>query len=207
MEKTAAAKRLGTEKNISVGEAKRRLDTNLFLDEIPKWEPGRPHCSFLFQRMFAQTEVTGWKEYDWGICRGHQQPLPERDIQAKIPAMELLTPESTWEEIMTLYYQVYHLKRNLEEVPCSKDIAEETHLEILEMLKAHLQHRQGPAQPEGLGWSTRTTRMPAQADFHAQMQVTCDHFGHFRDRQQESQEEALRVVSDAHCLALAWQPW
>ena len=117
--------------------------------------------------------------------------------------MELLTPKSTWEVIMALYYQVYQLKRNLGEVPCSKDIAEETHLEILEMLKACLQCRWGPTQPEGLRQFTTTTRTPAQVDFYTQMQMTCNHFGHFQDRQQESQMEILRVVRDDHCWALA----
>ena len=120
--------------------------------------------------------------------------------------MELLTHESTWEEIMALYHQVYQLKRNLGEVPCSEDTAEETDIEILEMLKACLWHRWGPAQPEelrGRSVGTRTTRMPAQVEFHAQTQATCDHLGHFQDRQQESREEALRVARDAHCWALA----
>ena len=83
---------------------------------------------------------------------------------------------------MGIYHQVYQLKRN-PEVPCSPDTAEETHIEILEMpLKKCLWHRWGPAQPEepgGRSASTRTTRMPAQAELHAQMQVTYDHFGHF----------------------------
>ena len=82
---------------------------------------------------------------------------------------------------MASYHQVYQLKRN-PEVPCSKDTAEETLIEILEMLKACLQHRWGPTQleePRGRSVGTRTTRTPAQAEFHIQTQVTCDHFGHF----------------------------
>ena len=72
------------------------------------------------------------KEYDHGIHWGHQQPSPERDVQVEVPAMELLTHESTWKEIMPLYHQAYQLKRNLGEVPCSQDTAEETHIEILD---------------------------------------------------------------------------
>ena len=74
------------------------------------------------------------------------------------------------------------------------------------MLKACCQHRWGPALPEeqrGRSVGIRTTRMPAQVEFHGQTQVTCDHFGHFQDRQQESQEEAQRVARDAHHQALA----
>ena len=63
-EKTAAAKRLGAEKNISVREMERRLDAKLFLDEICKWEPSGCHCPLLFQRMFTHAEASGQKEYD-----------------------------------------------------------------------------------------------------------------------------------------------
>ena len=132
------------------------------------------------------------------------QPLPERDIWVEVPAIKLITSDKiTWEEIMGLYHQVYQLKRSPGEVPCSEEIAEEICIEILEMLKEHLQHREGPAtQPEEeLRW--RTSRMPVQAEFHDQMQVTYDHFGHFRSMQQESWEEALRVARDAHCLLAA----
>ena len=74
--------------------------------------------------------------------------MSERDIQVEVPAIELLTHKTIWEEIMGIYHQVYQLKRNPREVPCSQDMEEETHIEILEMLKEHLWHRWGPTQPE-----------------------------------------------------------
>ena len=30
----------------------RQLDAKLFLDEIPKWEPGGLHCLLLYKKMF-----------------------------------------------------------------------------------------------------------------------------------------------------------
>ena len=148
MEKTTIAKRLGAEKGISVREVERRLDANLFLDEIPRCEPGGPHHLYLYQRMFTHTEAAREKEYDHGIYWGHWQPLPERDVQAEVPTMELLTHGTTWEEILGLYHQVYQLKRNPREVPWSQDMTEEICLEILEMLKEHLWHSWDPALPE-----------------------------------------------------------
>ena len=50
---------------------------------------------------------------------------------------------------------------------------------------------------------TRTSRMPAQAKFHAWMQVAYDHLGHFWNRQKDLQEEALRVAKDTHHWVLA----
>ena len=195
------SKNLGAEKGISVQEAERRLDAKLFLDEIPKWEPHRPHHLFLFQRMFTHAEATGLKEYHNGICRGHQQPSLKRDLWAEASAMEMQILETTHEEVMALYQEVYQLKRNPGEVPCLEDTTEEIQIEILEMLKEHLLHRWGPTQPEETRWITH--RMPAEVEFYAQMQVTYNHFSHFWDWQQESWEEALRVVREAHCWVLA----
>ena len=62
--------------------------------------------------------------------------------------MGLLTPQTTHEEILVLYQEVYQLKRDPGEVQCSEDIAEETHAEILEVLRECLWHRQGTIQPE-----------------------------------------------------------
>ena len=93
-------------------------------------------------------KVAGLKEYYCGICWGHQQPSPERSLQVEASAMGLLTPEMTLKEILVLYQEVYQLKRDPGEVQCSADAAEEAHIEILEVLKACLWHRQGSSQPE-----------------------------------------------------------
>ena len=62
--------------------------------------------------------------------------------------MGLLTPQTTHEGILAMYQEVYQLKRDPREVHCSEDIVEETHAEILEVLRECLWCRQGPAQPE-----------------------------------------------------------
>ena len=110
------------------------------------------------------------KEYDHRICWGYWQPSPERDLWEEIPAIELLTHETTQEEIMGIYHQVYQLKRKPREEPCSQDMAEETCIETLEMLKECLWHRWGlPSQrswgeglqaPEPLGCLLRWNSMP-----------------------------------------------
>ena len=132
--------------------------------------------------MFAHAEAARQKEYDHRICWGCQQPLLERDLQVELSTMELITQETTQEEIMALYHQVYQLKRNPREVPCSEDTKEEICLEILETLKEHLQCRQGSAQLERES-RQRTSRMPAQAEFHTQVQAAYDCFSHHCDWQ------------------------
>ena len=112
--------------------------------------------------------------------------------------MGLLTPQTMNEEILALYQEVYQLKRAPGEVQCSDNMAEETHIEILEALW----HRWGPTQLER-EIRRDTPRMPAQVEFHTQVQATYDYFGCHCRRQQESQEEALQLVRDYHHQALA----
>ena len=53
------AKKVGEEKGISVCKAERKLDVNLFLDKLPRWEPGGFHHMYLYQRMFAHVKAAG----------------------------------------------------------------------------------------------------------------------------------------------------
>ena len=89
--------------------------------------------------MFADARAVRLMEYHQGICWGHWQPSPDRSPQAEVPAMGLLTPQTTHEEILVLYQEVYQFKRDPGEVQCSEDIVEETHAEILEVLRECLQ--------------------------------------------------------------------
>ena len=54
---------MGSRKEYFCLEVERWLDAQLFLDEIPKWQPGRAHHSLLYQKMFAHMKAVGQKEY------------------------------------------------------------------------------------------------------------------------------------------------
>ena len=127
--------------------------------------------------MLEHVRAAGLREYHCGVQWGHWQPSPERNPQAGVSAMGLLTPEMTLEEILVLYQEVYQLKRDPGEVQCSADAAEEAHIEILEVLKACLWHRQGSSQLEEPRW---TPRMQAEAKYYDQTWVTCDYFSFFQ---------------------------
>ena len=79
-------------------------------------------------------------------------------------------------------------------------MAEQTCQETLDSLRECLHCRWDSTQPEE---PRQTTRMPAAAEYHTQTQAISEHFCCYQDHQQESREEALRVVRDAHCQALA----
>ena len=78
---------------------------------------------------------------------------------------------------------------------------EKIHQEIFASLKEHLWHRWGPTQPEEQEQgSAGTSGSDPQSDFQWRMQVTYDYF---RNRQQESCKEALRVARDSYHQVLA----
>ena len=146
--------------------------------------------------------MAGLKEYHWGICWGHWQPSLERSLQGEVSTMGPLTSQTTHNEILALYQEVYQLKRDPGEVQCSENTVEETQIKILEILEECLQSRWGPTQPEReTRWDT--FMMPAQVEYHAQAQATYDYFGCHHRIQQESHEEALWIARDYHHQALA----
>ena len=188
---------------ISVREAERCINADLFLDEYPRWESGGPHYPYILQQMFAHIETAGQKEHDCAICWGCQQPLPEWDASVETPTVELVGYKTTQEEIRALYNEVYQLKRAPRMVPCDPEMEKEIYQQSLDLLKECLQHRWGPAQSKEPRWgpiSTRAPRIPAQVDFHAKTQ---DAYDLFQNRHHESCKKALRVAWDAHHQVLA----
>ena len=107
MSKTTTAKKLVQKTGISVWEAERQLNADIFLDEYPRWEPHRSHCPFLLHCMVAHAAAMGQKKQDQAIHQGHQQSLPRQDLSVESSAIELFGPKSTREEIRGVYNEVY----------------------------------------------------------------------------------------------------
>ena len=172
---TTMVKKLVRYTDASVREAERWLNTYLFLDEIPQWDSGRPHCPYLLQRMFTQTENAGHREYDHVRWRGCPQLASEQDASQKTPAVDLVGYKTTQEEIFNLYQEVYQLKRTPGPVPGNPEVAEKICQEILDSLEEHLQCRQGTSYLEET--SRHRSRTSAQNEFHTQMKAAYDHLG------------------------------
>ena len=60
----AATKRQAQEEGISVWEVDHSLDSELFLDEYPRWRADGPQCPYILQQMFAHAEEVGQKEQE-----------------------------------------------------------------------------------------------------------------------------------------------
>ena len=57
--------------------------------------------------MFLDATTTGQSEYNHGICQGRWEPSEEWDLGVELSAMELISPESTREEIAEICCKVY----------------------------------------------------------------------------------------------------
>ena len=62
---------------------------------------------------------------EWIICQGHQQNLPQLNPEVGIPAIQLVGLESTKEELLELYLEVYKLHRLAGSPPGELAILEE----------------------------------------------------------------------------------
>ena len=113
-------RRLVEENGISVRQAKRLLDTYVYLEEHHWWAPSGLHCQFLLQRMFLHAVAMGWKEYDSAICWGQWELSPEQDLDVEPYAIELICPTLTREGITEIYQDVYQLWRSPGELPAMK---------------------------------------------------------------------------------------
>ena len=146
---TTATKKLAQETGISVRQAERCLDANVFLDECLRWAPLRTHHPFIMHEMFAHVEVTGQREHDWAICLGWWQPSPKWDLGVESSTMDLISLGTPWDEISVIYNEVYQLQRLPRRSLCNGETEEQVCQEILDSIKECLWHRQGPMQLEG----------------------------------------------------------
>ena len=94
-----------------VREAERIMDVELFLEGQTKWEEDSPPWLVMLYEMFKHAANEGWKEAEHTVCRGHWQGLPKLDLEADLSAIQLVGPETSKEEIVSLYLKVYKQQR------------------------------------------------------------------------------------------------
>ena len=75
--------------------------------------------------MFQHATNEGWKEAEWIICQGHWQNLPWLNPEAGVPAVQLVGPETSKEELLELYLEVYKFHRLPGSPPAEPAILEE----------------------------------------------------------------------------------
>ena len=99
-------------------EADQRIDTELFLNEYPRWELGALHQSVILYEMFLHAAKLGWKEAERLICCGCQSSMSRPDLEADQSAMELVGYQTSCKGIWDIYHSVYLLRRSPGLPPC-----------------------------------------------------------------------------------------
>ena len=106
-DKALATKGQAAKEDLSVSEAERVMDVELFLEGQAKWEVDSPHCLMMLYEMFHHTTDQGQKEAEQEVCWGHQKELQKLDPEADLSAIQLVSPHTSKEELWSLYLKVY----------------------------------------------------------------------------------------------------
>ena len=186
-------------KNISVREAERELETEVYLEEQKWWLPGRLHHEYLCHQMFVPVVTMGQKECDWAIHCGWREQSSPWSLHRKATAMESINPNLTCEEIQGLYQEVYQLQRLPGGSHCEGTMEEWLWEEILASITECLWLGM-PLENEGEHPSSTPPQRDSQTEYHNSIHRTHKSLA---ARKWGQDDEMLAFSRDAHCKALA----
>ena len=106
-DKAIATKGWAAKEGLSVWEAERVMDVELFIEVQAKWGADSPHHLMMLYEMFCHTTDEGQKEAEQMVCWGHWKELPKQDPEADLSAIQLVSPHASKEELQSLYLEVY----------------------------------------------------------------------------------------------------
>ena len=136
-------------KGLSVQEAERVMDVELFLQGQAKWEADSPHCLMMLYEMFHHMADQGWKEVEWMVGQGHPKELPKLDPEADLSAIQLVSPHTSKEELQSLYLKVYKQQRFPGSPPGEPELMEEVVSSLMTAKGGnkggHQRQQQGPS--------------------------------------------------------------
>ena len=152
--------------------------------------------------MFHQATATSKSKHDHAICQGRWEPSVEQDVEREPMAMELIWPDSSWEDIVDLYHDVYQLGSLLGKICCDEEMEVCICQEVMDSVKEYLWCKQLSTLPGvDLRWSpVDIPRLDPQAKFDAR---NCTTYDRFMGIKQDYCKEALAMARDAHWWALA----
>ena len=185
-EKFQVAKLWATDEQKPVREMERIMDVELFLGLQDQWVEDSPHCLVILYEMFRQAAVEGGKEAEWIVCQGCWQNMPQLNPVVGIPAIQLVGPEMTKEELLEIYLEVYKLHRLPGSPPGEPAILKE----VLSSLPDHQGCEEGKAPA-------------ATAQPHSEGPHSSRSSAPHRRRNNDSVEQSLVTVCMAHQKALA----
>ena len=84
------ARERAEEEGMSFRESEQMVDSELFLDEYPRWGLGTPHQSVVLHKMFLHATGQGQKEAECMFCQGCWDSVPEPEPRVDQSTMELV---------------------------------------------------------------------------------------------------------------------
>ena len=185
-DKALATKGWAVKEGLSVWEAEWVMDVKLFLEGQTRWEADSPYHLMMIHEMFQHTTDQGQKEVEQTVQWGCQQELPKLDPEADISTVQLIGPQTSKEEIQSLYYEVYKLWRLLGSSPGE--------LELMAEVVSSFEDCQGWKWGE----APEMTAKPRSADIWPPRSRMPG-----RGKKEASVERSLAKVREAHQKALA----
>ena len=180
------AKQQSTDEQRPVREMERMMDVELFLETQSNWAEDSPHCLIILHEMFQHAAIEGWKEVEQIVCQGHQQNMPQLNPEVGVPTVQLVGLETTKEELLEMYLEVYKLHRLPRSPPGEPAILEEVMASL-------------PDHPKREGDKTPEASMQPHPGGSQSPRSSAPH----RRRNDDSMEQSLATVCAAHQKALA----
>ena len=131
-EKFQMAKKRSAEERRPVHGLEWAMDMELFLELQNSWPEDSPHCLVILHEMFQHAAIEGQKEAEQTVCWGHQLHMPQLNLEAGVPAIQLVGPQTTKEELLDIYLEVYKLHRQPGSPPSKPAIWEEIMAKVLD---------------------------------------------------------------------------
>ena len=138
MEKTWEAHHMVEQEGLSYREAKQIVESDLFLDEYPRWDLGSPHRLVILHEMFLHAESRGQKEAECMCHQGHQSRVREPSSEEDQSALHLIGYHTSRKELRDVYHSVYLLNRVPGSPSCGKVKRKRAIREILSSLQERL---------------------------------------------------------------------
>ena len=108
------------------------MDVELFLELWSNWPEDSPHCLVILHEMFRHAGNEGQKEAEQTICQGHWLHMLQLNLEVGVPAVQLVGPQTTKEELMEIHLEVYKLHRLPGSPPGEPAIWEEIMAKVLD---------------------------------------------------------------------------
>ena len=174
MEKSCVAHCQVEEEGLSIREAERVIESEMFLDEYPQWELRTPHQTVILHEMFLHAAEQGWKEAEHMCHQGCQSHILEPNPKADQSAMEFVGYRMSRKERQDVYHSVYLLQRCPGSPSCGVSRRRRAVQDILSSLQAWIQRQTYSAKTKGPGahWRERVGTKPPQS-YEAVLQAAC----------------------------------